>query len=88
MPFDFPIFDSFVEKVLIYFRDMDRFSVFKNDELRDYPTFKRVVLDFRKAYNLERFDLKQLDQYLWQFGKEYFPKQYKRGESRAAPAMR
>lgn len=75
-PLDFPIFDSYVEKLLIHFRNTDDFSVFRNEELRDYMVFKKVILDFQKAYHLSRFNLKQIDQFLWQFGKEVFPKQY------------
>jgi len=79
-PLDFPIFDSYVEKLLIHFRNADRFSSFRNDELRDYLVFKRVILDFRKTYHLQDFDLKQIDQYLWQLGKDVFPKQYGKRE--------
>ena len=72
---------------MIYFRNKDRFSSFRNDELRDYLVFKRVIFDFRKAYQLHDFDLKQIDQYLWQFGKDVFPKQYGKNEQNVAPIM-
>jgi len=75
-PLDFPIFDSYVEKLLCHYRNVDGFSLFRNDELRDFVVFKRVIMDFRKAYQLDGFNLKQIDQYLWQFGKDVFPKQY------------
>ena len=75
-PRDFPIFDSYVEKLLIHFKNVDRFSSFRNDELRDYLVFKKAIMDFSKAYSLDEFNLKQIDQYLWQFGKDVFPKQY------------
>ena len=75
-PNDFPIFDSFVEKLLIYFKDKDKFSDFNNLDLRDYVLFKKIILNFRNAYHLEEFNLKQIDKYLWQQGKEAFPKQY------------
>jgi hypothetical protein len=32
----------------------------------------RVIRDFQKHYGLEQFNVKQLDQYLWQLGKKYF----------------
>lgn len=79
-PNDFPIFDSYVEKLLLYFRNVDRFSAFTSEELRDYKIFKKVILDFRKAYHLQDFNLKQIDQYLWQLGKEVFPKRYGKGK--------
>lgn len=85
-PLDFPIFDSYVEKILMHFRNADGFSMFKNEDLRDYPVFKQVILDFRKAYQLHDFNLKQIDQYLWQFGKDVFPKQYGKNTHIAASA--
>lgn len=33
-----------------------------------------ILLDFQKNYGLEDFNLKQIDKYLWQLGKEKFPK--------------
>ena len=53
-PLEFPIYDSYVEKVLKYFRDKDGFSVFTNVDLKDYIRFKGVLIDFRKFYNLEQ----------------------------------
>lgn len=75
-PLDFPIYDIYVEKLLIHFRNVDRFSIFRNEELRNFLVFKRVISDFREAYQLDDFNLKQIDQYLWQFGKDTFPKNY------------
>jgi hypothetical protein len=72
----FPIFDSYVEKLLKYYRQKDGFFNFRNEDLRDYPTFKAAILAFQKAYSLESFTLKQIDQYLWQLGKEKFPNKY------------
>lgn len=71
-PNAFPIFDSYVEKIMLYYRDNEGFASFRNSELKHYPTFKRIVNDFRAHFGLERYTVKQIDQYLWQFGKEYF----------------
>jgi len=79
-PKDFPIFDSFVEKLLVHFKKTDNFSDFSNKELRDYTVFKKVILDFQKVYQLEDFNLKEIDKYLWQQGKEAFPKKYGKKE--------
>jgi hypothetical protein len=73
---DFPIFDSYVEKLLTYYQQKDGFFNFRNGELRDYPTFKAAILTFQKAYSLEEFSLKQIDQYLWQLGKDMFPNKH------------
>lgn len=75
-PLDFPIYDSYVETILWYFRNRDGFAVFKKSDLKDYPKFKRILLQFRSFYGLEQYNLKQIDKYIWQLGKEYFPKEY------------
>ena len=75
-PVDFPIYDSYVEKLLLYYRDRDCYYDFTSTDLRDYHVFKSAILAFRATYSLERFSLKQIDQYLWQLGKEKFPKRY------------
>jgi hypothetical protein len=76
---DYPIFDSYVYKMLLYFRKKDKFSKFKNEELKNYIKFKEILLEFRTFYSLERFSLKELDKYLWLAGKDYFKKTNKKG---------
>ncbi len=68
----FAIYDSYVEKVLIKLNKRDHFSSFKNEELRTYSVFMKTIDDFRLYYGLMQFDIKQIDQYLWQLGKWYF----------------
>lgn len=75
-PLDFPIYDSYVDHLLRYFRDIDGFFNFKNDELKNYSHFKNVLIKFRDFYGLEPYSLKDIDKYLWQLGKEKFPKKY------------
>ncbi len=75
-PLEYPIFDSYVEKVLKYFRDRDCFSKFSNEDLKDYIHFKGTLVDFSRFYGLEQYNLKQIDKYIWQLGKRYFPKKY------------
>jgi hypothetical protein len=76
-PAVYPIYDSYVEKMLLYFKKVDKFSNFSSEDLKIYSLFKSILNKFREFYNLELFNLKQVDQYLWQAGKEYFPKKYK-----------
>ena len=73
-PIDFPIYDSYVEKILLYFNKIDKFSSFKRIDLKDYRKFKGILLDFQRYYKLERFNLKEIDRYLWLLGKEIFPR--------------
>lgn len=81
-PTEYPIYDSYIEKVLIYFRDKDNFSEFDKRDLRNYSKFKKILLDFRDFYNLNKYTLKQLDQYLWQLGKDKFPKNYSKSNKK------
>jgi hypothetical protein len=55
---------------------------FKNKDLKVYDKFKQILIDFRKCYHLESFDLKQIDKYLWQAGKQYFPKNYSKNTNK------
>ena len=73
---DFPIYDSYVHKVLKYYRNVDRFFIFDENDLKVYSKFKDILIQFRSFYKLDKYNLKELDKYLWQFGKEYFPNNY------------
>ena len=75
-PIEYPIYDSYVEKVLKYFFKKDKLIKFENNDLKQYETFKKILLEFQKAYNIEEYSLKDLDRYLWQLGKHYFPNKY------------
>ena len=72
----FPIYDSFVEKCLMYFYKKDKFCIFKKEDLKDYTKFKSVLICFKKYYGIDEYNLKDIDRYLWQLGKDYFPKKY------------
>ena len=75
---DYPIYDYYVDKVLRYFRNRDAFSNFADRDLKKYVCFKRAMIDFRAFYGLGAYNLKQIDRYIWQLGKEYFPRSYKK----------
>ena len=75
-PVEFPIYDSYVEKVLIYFNKKDKFHNFKKEDLKDYSKFKETLIAFKKFYNIDEYNLKDIDRYIWQLGKEYFPNKY------------
>lgn len=77
-PLDFPIYDNYVEKVLCHFRDQDKFASFKTLDLKNYAKFKEVLIDFRSFYGLDKYNLKEIDKYMWQLGKKHFPKNYDR----------
>ena len=73
---DYPIYDYFVEKMLVYFQNQDHFSKFKREDLRDYSKFINILHDFKKFYDIDNYNLRDIDKYLWIAGKEYFPKKY------------
>ena len=75
-PLEYPIYDSYVDEVLRYFRNNGDFSDFPDGDLKDYAKFKSILIDFRTFYGLDKYNLKQIDQYVWQLGKDYFPKNY------------
>lgn len=72
----YAIYDSFVNKVLIAYKRKDNFSTFIETDLKNYTKFKKVVLDFKRFYNLTDHCLKQIDKFLWIYGKEKFPANY------------
>lgn len=67
----YAIFDSFVQKDLLYFAKKDKFCEFKRNDLKNYKEFSRILQEFIKFYDLKRYSLRQIDQYLWLLGKEY-----------------
>ena len=81
-PEKYAIYDSYVEEVLKYYRNVDHFAEFENDGLRRYTTFLDVLRKFAAFYHLEQYSLKDLDRYLWQLGKDKFPQQRYQGKSK------
>lgn len=72
----YAIYDSFVDKVLMAYKKQDRFSEFKKSELKDFISFKRIIENFITYYNLSDHNLKEIDKFLWIYGKEKFPATY------------
>ena len=81
-PIDYPIYDSYVDKVLRYYRKRDGFAVFCDAELKDYEHFRRIMIEFRSFYGLEKYTLKEIDKYIWQLGKDYLPKSYTKSKAK------
>lgn len=73
-PLDYPIYDSYVDEVLRHYRKQDGFADFRNDDLKNYTRFKSILEEFRSFYKLDKYNLKELDKYIWQLGKTYFNK--------------
>lgn len=73
----YPIYDRYVEDILKHFRDKDSFYSFVNSDLKDYSNFKNIILNFQNHYGIRDCNIKLMDRYLWQVGKEYFHRNYK-----------
>lgn len=71
-PADYPIYDSYVDKSLQYFRGEYHFENFVGGDLRIYEKFKKVLNKFRTSFGLKKFNLRQIDKYLWLLGKDFF----------------
>lgn len=72
----YAIYDSFVERVLMAYKKQDKFYDFTNNDLRDFPKFRNVIKKFAEYYRLENHKLKDIDKFLWIYGKEKFPANY------------
>jgi len=76
-PDEFPIYDSYVDKMLRHYRKVDKFNKFNNEDLKSYPIFIKIIEALREFYNVNSYSLRQLDIFLWLAGKEYLPNNYK-----------
>jgi hypothetical protein len=72
----YPIYDRFVHKILIAFRDKDCFSGFEEKDLKKFQRFKQIIADFKINYALSRHNLKEIDKFLWLYGREIVKKKY------------
>jgi hypothetical protein len=77
-PTVYPIYDSYVDKMLMYFKRKDKFVLFKKNDLKNYQSYRDILIVFQEFYGLKKFSLKEIDKYLWQAGKKYFPRNYKK----------
>lgn len=57
---EYTIYDSYVDKVLWYFKGEFGFTEFKRDDLKDFERFKETIIKFRKYFRLEKYSLKKL----------------------------
>ncbi len=71
-PDKYPIYDKFVVEMLKYYKKKDKFSSFKNNNLKNYGNFKKAIDEFKKFYKLNNFTYKEIDAFLWKAGKEHF----------------
>ena len=70
----YPIYDYYVDKMLVHFKKKDKFDTFINEDLKEYQSFVERIKNFQKYYDLSAFTLRDIDIYLWLAGKNYFPR--------------
>jgi hypothetical protein len=78
-PDSYPIFDSYVERMLLHYARADSFSSFRKEHLRHYESFVRIIREFQAFYRLGQFTLRQIDIFLWLAGKDSFLPKYAGG---------
>ncbi len=72
----YAIYDSFVQKTLMAYKRRDSFSAFTQKDLKDFRKFKMIIEDFASFYGLSKHSPKEIDNFLWIYGKEKFPADY------------
>ena len=72
---NYPIYDTYVAQLLTAYSRRDAFAVFEKAELRNYARYKEIVSAFRKYYTLDDYSFKEMDKFLWIYGKELFKKE-------------
>jgi hypothetical protein len=76
-PASYPIFDSYVGKMMLHYKSADNFNGFDKADLKDYGRFIEIIQSFQSFYKLEKFSLREIDIFLWLAGKDWFPRKYK-----------
>jgi len=72
VPNIYAIYDSYVARVITHFGVLNGIRFSRND-LRKYTTYSLTIAWFRGQYGLKEFSVRELDIFLWIFGKQYFP---------------
>lgn len=80
-PDRYPIYDSYVDKMLWHYSGADKFASFRRRELKHYEKFVEIIAKFQRYYKLDQFSLRQIDIFLWRAGKESFPNSYPSGKN-------
>ncbi len=68
----YPIYDSFVDYLLWSYKNMDQFANFYRSDLQDYLRYREIIELFQEHYNLSEHSLKEIDKFLWLYGREVY----------------
>lgn len=75
----YPLFDSNVEYVLkAFIKEISLQNKYNATDLRDYKKFKEILNEFRNYYDLNEnnYSVRDLDYFMWMFGREKRGKAY------------
>jgi len=76
-PEKYAMYDSFVSKILKAYRKKTNFYDFRNEDFKDYVRFLEVLDEFKEYFKLNGFSFKEIDRFLWIYGKKLFLKNKK-----------
>ena len=59
--------------MLINYQKQDTFNLidFSDNNLKNYSEFKEILNNFKNHYRLKNLSFRQIDKFLWLYGKEY-----------------
>jgi hypothetical protein len=69
-PEKFPIFDNVVGKLLWNYQTHYSFGSFERADLKEYERYKEVLEAFKHHFSLETFAFREIDRFLWYYGKD------------------
>ncbi len=72
----YPIYDSYVSKILVHFKKQYQFATFKVVDLKNYQIFNDTIEAFINFFELNEYKKSEIDRYLWLLGKKYYPNNY------------
>ncbi len=71
LPEIYPIYDSIVEQMIWIYQKSDRFTHFYRYELQNYVRYWGIMALFREFYGLDKFTFKEIDRFLWSYGRDF-----------------
>jgi len=73
----FAIYDGFVEKVLQNYKRQGIFKELGDWDLKNYRYLTVIIYYLKEQYLHNKFSIKDIDKFLWMYGREMFPPKYK-----------
>ena len=70
-PESYPLYDQYVDWIIRRYNKEYRFGEkFTAEELKHYERLKAIIEKFREHFGLRDFSFKEIDKFLWRYGKE------------------